>query len=185
MKLFKYLTLKTRLSEAGFSQEMDWARDVEPCKDKETFMSEFIFVVVNSGMKNSIAEIILKRIWKAIEEGQDLNKAFGHKGKVKAMYHVVANLDSVFAEYLEVRKKGLEPLIKWFISLPFIGGITCYHLARNLGENCVKPDRHLDRIAKSYKTTPFKLCEELSQKTGDRLGLVDVVLWRSAEQGWI
>ena len=36
-----------------------------------------------------------------------------------------------------------------------------FHLARNLGLDFAKPDRHLQRIAQSYNTTPQELCEHI------------------------
>ncbi len=64
-------------------------------------------------------------------------------------------------------------------SLPFIGDITKYHLARNLGIDVAKPDRHLTRLAKIFHYDDVQeMCKYLSDKTGDRIGTVDVVLWR-------
>ena len=53
-------------------------------------------------------------------------------------------------------------------------------LAKNLGVDCVKPDRHLVRIAKMYNTNPFDMCQKLSDLTGDSLNTVDTVIWRAA-----
>jgi len=63
-------------------------------------------------------------------------------------------------------------------SLPYIGSTTKYHLARNLGFSCVKPDLHLVRLARYYRfDSPLELCTYLSRHHGDRLGVVDFVLW--------
>jgi hypothetical protein len=32
-------------------------------------------------------------------------------------------------------------------SLPYIGPVTCYHLAKNIGLQVAKPDHHLTRLA--------------------------------------
>ncbi|MBA7467119.1 hypothetical protein ES707_02315 [subsurface metagenome] len=66
-------------------------------------------------------------------------------------------------------------------SLPHIGDITKYHLARNLGLNYAKPDRHLVRISNLFEHTNVQeLCKKLSILTDDPIGLVDLVLWRFA-----
>ena len=69
-------------------------------------------------------------------------------------------------------------------TLPWIGPITKYHLARNLGIDVAKPDRHLVRLAKRFgyneSTGVQQMCEELAERTRDRIGVVDVVLWRYA-----
>jgi thermostable 8-oxoguanine DNA glycosylase len=48
-----------------------------------------------------------------------------------------------------------------------------------------KPDRHLVRIAKSYKLEVEEMCLNLSKQTGERIGVVDVVIWRAANLGFI
>ncbi len=74
------------------------------------------------------------------------------------------------------------------VALPYIGKITCYHLARNIGLlECVKPDLHLVRMAKYWG---FNDCTEMCKsvqaehlkQTGEYipLGIVDLVEWFSA-----
>ncbi len=65
--------------------------------------------------------------------------------------------------------------------LNYIGPVTKYHLAKNLGVNTGKPDRHLERISNilGYEY-PNKLCKEISKATGEKMSVVDLVLWRYA-----
>lgn len=66
-------------------------------------------------------------------------------------------------------------------TLPWIGKITKYHLARNLGIDVAKPDRHLMRLSEKFGFASVQeMCENISRKTGDRIGLVDLILWRDA-----
>lgn len=67
--------------------------------------------------------------------------------------------------------------------IPFIGPITTCHLAKNLGFAVAKPDRHLERLATSlgYADT-HTMCGEISALSGDPVPVVDLVLWRYAEQ---
>lgn len=174
MDIETYYDLKEELAKRGYAHEVDWANSVEPCKEASDFCIQFIWVVCNSGMKNQIAETIYKKILQAIYDKEDISEAFGHKGKVGAMKEVIKNQKTLFSEYLKSTNK-----IEFCKSLPWIGDITKYHLAKNLGVDCVKPDRHLVRIAEKYGYTPFDLCKRISDKTGDRLGAVDVVLWRA------
>lgn len=63
-------------------------------------------------------------------------------------------------------------------ALPFIGGITCFHLARNIGIDCVKPDLHLMRLANHFQfESPETMCDFLSELFEERVGVVDFVLW--------
>lgn len=65
--------------------------------------------------------------------------------------------------------------------LPFIGSITKYHLARNLGFDAVKPDVHLTRMAERYGFLDARsLCVYLATIYDMRVGVVDFVLWAYA-----
>lgn len=72
--------------------------------------------------------------------------------------------------------------------LPYIGKITCFHLARNIGIlDSVKPDLHLVRMAKHWNFTDCnQMCiylqEKHLEKSGKKLelGIIDLILWYSA-----
>lgn len=166
--------LRNKLDALGYKHESEWAENVKPISDVNTFFCEYMWVVINSGMKNQIAKLIYDRMNK---EGFD---SFGHKGKVKAIKEVHQNADKYFNDYLKADDK-----LAFLGTMPFIGKITKYHLAKNYGLDFCKPDRHLERIAKKYKTTPFELCNKLSKETGLRIGTVDLIIWRSANLGLI
>ncbi len=62
--------------------------------------------------------------------------------------------------------------------LPFIGAVTKYHLARNIGFDAVKSDLHLVRLARTYGfAEPDDLCYFLGGFSDERIGVVDFVLW--------
>jgi hypothetical protein len=175
-----YLDLKDELIKKGFGSEIEWAETVKRCDKAEDFCTEYIWVICNSGMKNQIAEIIYQRILQAMCDNRDISEVFGHQGKVEAIKSMIKDHVSLFRKYLSAENK-----LEFCKSLPWIGDITKYHLAKNLGENCIKPDRHLVRIAEKYGLDAFSLCKKLAEVTGDRLHTVDVVLWRSGNLGLI
>ncbi len=180
MSPHKYLDLKEELIKLGYSKEIEWAENIKKCTDSTSFCQEYIWVICNSGMKNQIAEIIYKRILQAIIDHVDISEVFGHKGKVLAIKSMICCHKGMFKAYLEAEDK-----LEFCEGLPWIGKITKYHLCKNLGENVIKPDRHLARIAKKHNTDPFSLCQKLSERIGDNLHTVDVVLWRAANLGLI
>ena len=64
---------------------------------------------------------------------------------------------------------------------PYIGPATCYHLAKNLGLNVAKPDRHLLRVSEVLGfESPQLLCSRISDLTGEKVAVVDLVIWRFA-----
>ncbi len=69
-----------------------------------------------------------------------------------------------------------EPFIR---SLPYMGPVTWRHLAKNLGVQVAKPDRHLVRIAQATaRPSVDVLCDEIAAWLGEPVAVVDVVLWR-------
>jgi hypothetical protein len=180
MDASKYLDLKKKLINKGYDWEIDWSEDLDQCEDSATFCQEFIWVVCNSGMKNQIAEKIYKKILNAIIDRVDISEVFCHEGKVSSIKYVIKNQTKLFGEYLAAEDK-----VKYCESLPWIGKITKYHLAKNLGVDCIKPDRHLVRIAKECKKDVFEMCKEISDIVGDKVRTVDVVIWRAANLGLV
>lgn len=65
--------------------------------------------------------------------------------------------------------------------LPFIGSVTCYHLARNIGLlDSIKPDLHLVRMAKYWGyDNCIEMCKDLKPENME-LGIVDYILWMNA-----
>jgi hypothetical protein len=63
--------------------------------------------------------------------------------------------------------------------LPYIGPITVWHLAKNLGLDVAKPDRHLARVSTQLGFENAEhFCSELGRKTGEQKKVVDLIVWR-------
>jgi len=189
MNVDEYLAIRTAVLTAGYGDDIEWSEMVKPPKDAKSFAREFIFVVCNSGMKFTVAVPIFKRIWATLETARTesrtiikelLSREFGHEGKVGAIVHVWRNRQLYFDNF-----KAAPDKVAYCETLPWIGPITKYHLAKNLGVDCAKPDRHLERIARAHGKTVDQLCNDLAQKSGDRIATVDVVLWRASAIGII
>ncbi len=182
MELGIYLSIKADVMRAGYGYEIEWAEKVKAPETPEDFFGEYAWVVVNSGMKNRVARIIYDRISQAIKDGKPVNTAFKHPGKAVAIQHVWKKRQELFDKFKLLT--GADEILSFCRSLPWIGEITQYHLSKNFGVDCAKPDRHLVRIAERYKTTPRELCEKLSKESGDRVATVDLVIWRACEMGF-
>ncbi len=179
----KYLDIKNFVIDQGFEKDIDWSESLIECTDDLNFFEEAAWVIINSGMKNQVAIKIWKRIVKAMSNQKPVSSAFNHKGKVAAIEYVWVNRKKLLGEYL--LKNNDVDRIEFLVTIPWIGNITKYHLAKNLGMDVCKPDRHLVRIAKKYKLSPEELCKKLAIATGDRVATVDYVLWRAANLGEI
>jgi hypothetical protein len=73
--------------------------------------------------------------------------------------------------------KSDEELVAWCGALPFIGHITKWQAAKNLGVDAAKPDRWMQRVAPLSNESVAELCDRLAAATGDRVATVDLVIW--------
>ena len=105
-------------------------------------------------------------------------QVLGKSGKAVAIDTIWRNRDELFLAFQMANDK-----VEFARCLPWIGNVTKWHVAKNLGVDCAKPDIHLERVASQYQTTPEALCGELAVATGDRVATADVVLWRACNLG--
>lgn len=134
-------------------------------------------------MHHCAARAIMDRVWPRLLADLPLYpSAFGHAGKALA---IGTMWDQRARRLSDFRSIGgdTELLLRWCESLPWIGKITKYHLAKNLGADVAKPDRWLVRLAEAEGDTVDGLCQRLARETGDRVATVDVVLWRACAVG--
>lgn len=173
----EFLRIVSMLGEQA-QDDIAWSENLKPPVDADDFASEAIFVICNSGMKNTIAVKIFAKVMAAIQGGISAFAVFGHPGKAKAIDLIWRTRDELLAGYTAATDK-----IEFCASLPWIGGITKYHLAKNFGADVAKPDVHLQRLADREGVTAQSLCERLAAATGYRTATVDVVLWRACANG--
>jgi hypothetical protein len=167
-----YIQAYNRVVAAGYQQEIYYWQDLgtfESCAP-EQFFSEYVWCVLNAGMKEQVARKIYDRFMFV----GDLT-TIGHLGKRAAIKRGIEEHAQWFRILQDIPDK-----IEYLQTLPWIGPITKYHLARNIGIDCVKPDRHLVKLAKYFGfESPLSMCIEIQRKISyERLGTIDYVLWR-------
>ena len=185
-----YLDARSVIVDSGYATEMDWQENVSFDKlDESTFLREISWVILSAGMKETVIRkkfIELTSVfcnWRSSEEilrnyKARLNKAlriFNHLQKISAIISVAK----------KVKKEGFGEIKRRIekdkIEFDYIGPVTAYHLAKNIGLNVAKPDRHLMRITQALKfENTTDLCNTISHFTGDKVSVVDLVLWRYA-----
>ncbi|KFB10499.1 hypothetical protein [Nitratireductor basaltis] len=138
------------------------------------FAREAIWVICCSGMKYEIARLIERRVWSALRAGEPVAGVFAHRRKAAAMETIWSNREAFYEEFLVSNDK-----LAFCQSLPWIGKITRYHLAKSCGLDCAKPDVHLKRLADREGVTAQALCERLARETGLRVATIDLLLWRA------
>ena len=189
-----YLTAKEAVVARGFAWEIDW--QAERCLDRideSEFLRESAWTVLSAGFRETVVRKLFVPICEAFLGLQSAAviqanrvgcrraalEVFNNHRKVDA----ILDIASVVADsgFEAIRRRIKEEDVRFLQTLPYIGSITAFHLAKNLGLPVVKPDRHLQRIAKAAGySSPREMCELISHRLGDPVQVVDVVLWRYA-----
>ena len=158
----------------------------------QEFFKQYVWVVFTCGFNASI----VRKNWDAIKHMlydfnvrkvremtvEKLSEKSPIKNRLKVSSiikgsQIITNewLDDIrFAKYSEEIKGKL-------IKLPHISDVTVYHLMRNIGIDCFKPDRHIINISSKINLDPNELFNIII-KTGREkyIGLADFILWKAA-----
>jgi hypothetical protein len=189
-----YLLAKCDVTAAGYGDEIRWQKYL-PHQDlsEQDILAEAAWVILNGGMRERVVRGLFPRITEAFCGWSSAalicsrrkscvaqaSKVFNHGGKLNAIVtfaHLVADLGHKKV-LRNVHREGPDYLQKF----PYLGPATSFHLAKNLGYDAAKPDRHLLRIAAVLKySSPSALCTDIAAATGDSIAVVDLVLWRFA-----
>lgn len=176
--LKRFRKIEIALRQRGYRSMIEWSENLRPPATAEEFASAAIYVICNSGMKNSVAAPIATRCMAALKSGKSATSVFKHPGKAPAIDAIWHQRHKLFERYRFANGK-LEDLAK----LPWIGPVTMHHLAKNLGADTAKPDVHLERLARRDRTTTQGLCRRLARQTGYRVATIDSILWRACADG--
>lgn len=169
--------------------------DVTP----ELFLREYVWCVFASGFSSTVLAQKFEELHACyadafLIDGELLVKDF--EWRWERVRHIIANRKKHECVYLTVRlltrfyfehigsdwwaefKRTYLATADTIEGLPYIGPITKYHLARNLGIDAVKPDRHLTRLAAHFSfDSPLSMCSYLAGMHNERIGVIDLVLF--------
>lgn len=172
----------------------------------DEFAYHCMYVILAGGFSQKTAKKIHQNIIDLIKtHGASFDiliKTFNNKNKINAICKIWKNRHNFCNEYYT--QKSLTNKLNYLQKLPHIGKITANHLARNLGEDVVKYDIWIQRLGCTFVNNP-KLSEKINNgnlctdiKTAcDNMfihlcnetklprGYIDVVLWKSLQQGLI
>lgn len=189
-----YVQAKRAVLASGFGWEILWQRSRPSARLTEpALLREAAWVILSAGMRETVIRSKFPVIsesflhWRSAAEiagsAQSCFDAaimhFGNELKIRAICTVAATVANKGFDRIveEVQADALTALRQF----PFIGAVTSFHLAKNLGIPVAKPDRHLARLAQCCGCSDAQsLCRNIAQFTGDPIDVVDVVLWRFA-----
>jgi hypothetical protein len=179
-------------AEAHFNEEIIWQRNVSLDDIAESdFLREAAWVIFCSGFRERTLRTLFSYLslcfcdWEsgaAIVEHAEVCRtaalaAFNNERKVDALIQISRLVaQNGFAAF---KREVLYQSFEVWQTLPYIGPVTVYHLAKNLGLPVAKPDRHLQRLAESLcYADAHELCGDIAKVTGDAPHVIDVIFWR-------
>jgi hypothetical protein len=191
-----YKTAKQLVIDEGYLGELAWQDSLAFSSFTESdLLREAAWVILCSGFRESVVRRHFDFIslcfcdW---ESAAVICRYAGHcRATALTRFANERKIHAILATAKHIRTIGFEQFkacilqapIDALKTLPFIGEITSFHLAKNLGFSTAKPDRHLRRLAAFLGySDAASLCRELSEYSGDSVQLVDLVLWRFAER---
>lgn len=187
-----YLTAKSAVIEQGYAFEVDWQYAVSLTGlSEQTLLREAAWVILCSGMREQTVRHKFEDISKAFLDWESAQgiinhaetcktealKHFRHPAKINAIITIASHIEQHgFSEVVEKIEKDGIIYLKQF---PYIGPVTCFHLAKNIGFPVAKPDRHLSTLAVQLGYDNVQhLCKDISDATDEPVAVVDLVLWR-------
>jgi hypothetical protein len=190
----RYLTARETLLSLGFADEADWqeSRSLPNLSERE-FLRQAAWTILASGFREATVRNLFPRISRAFLNWtnaqriarnrkvceRNATKVFNYPGKIQAIGSLCERV--AYEGFSKIRTNIQLYGIEFLQSFAFIGPITSYHLGKNIGLDLVKPDRHLTRLARATGfPSPTHLCLAIAELTGDKLAVVDIVLWRYA-----
>ncbi|MDR2777516.1 MAG: hypothetical protein LBB24_01960 [Rickettsiales bacterium] len=207
--IFNYLLF--RLNTLGLDSDRRNFGEIRHLLDEETifspdeFAKECFYVICVAGFKQDRAKEMCDRVIDFISKNPefgegDLIKIYGNALKVRSIGNVWHNRHKYHGQFYSLSSPAEK--VEFLGTLPHIGNITKYHLARNLGLNFVKYDIWIQRLGTALcgrpedmglvnnskliaKTKEYcdRMFDDLLKITGEKVGFIDVVLWRSCQKG--
>ena len=171
----------------------------------EEFAEEVFYVICVAGFKQTTAKKMCNKVKDYIKEHQnpqfdDMIKIYGNVNKVNAIIKVWNNRVDLQKNFYSLSTP--EEKLDFLSKLPHIGNITKYHIARNLGINFVKYDiwiqrlgvalygdeEYVEKVSNSKLNPKIKeMCDKmfstLESQINEKIGYIDVVLWKACQQG--
>lgn len=160
------------------------------------FLRELAWVILSSGFKEKVVRKIFPHIslcfcdWETAEEiSRNRNvcestalDVFKSKNKIKAIADGASLINDL--GFLEIKNRMSVDVLSTLRMFPFIGPITVFHLAKNIGYDVSKPDRHIVRLGNKHGYDDAnEFCLAVSRMTELSVSFVDTIMWRLSEMG--
>lgn len=191
-----YYEAKKSVIALGFAEELEWQAAQDPKEVTEAqFLREAAWVVYCSGFKEAVVRRYFDYLslcfcdWVSSQEvvaNSELcvaaaSRVLANERKHRAIVHIASTVAA--KSFAKFKAELLDDPLDLLQTLPFLGPVTSIHLAKNLGFNVAKPDRHLVRLKETLGYSNVgTMCADIARASGDAVNVVDLVLWRYMER---
>lgn len=188
-----YLAAKLAVLRSEYAAEVVTPSMQTQSLSESDFLRELAWVVLSAGMAERVVRLKFAAVseaflfWSSAAEisAREENcvelalQHFGHKGKIGAIAAAARLVAD--APFAALRERILVNPLTELQRFSYIGPITAFHLAKNIGVQIAKPDRHLTRLCNAAGFEQAgELCQCIASFVGDDISKVDTVLWRFA-----
>ena len=180
------------VGRVGLQAEVEWQRSVELESFTESdLLREAAWVILCSGFREQVVRRVFDHVslcycdWESASAIVDAGPAcriaamasFRNEAKLNAILKIAHQVHDVGFETVK-RAIGSDP-IKELSRFPHIGPVTVWHLAKNLGLDVAKPDRHLVRLSNHLGfNSATHFCTAVSELVGEQAKVIDLIIWR-------
>ena len=180
------------IQSAGLERELQLHRELNiEVFTESDLLREAAWVILCSGFRESVVQRLFGHIslcfcdWESARE--IVNAAAGCRLAAARVFRHEAKIDAIVNVAWRIERLGFTALKRSIISnpigelqrFPHIGPVTVLHLAKNLGLDVAKPDRHLVRLSAYVGfESASELCDTIAHSIGETTRMVDLILWR-------
>src|SRR5258708_289106 len=157
-----YLFAKLEVLRSRYSGELICVRQSPDEISESHFLRELAWVILSAGMAERVIRSKFLGISTAFLEWESARaisvnarecvakalQHFRHQGKIGAIANAADKLSSA-SSFEVIRLQILRDPIQQLQSFAYVGPITAFHIAKNMGFPVAKPGRHLERLARS------------------------------------
>ena len=185
---------------AEWVAERVYKRPAQVLKAPADFLAQYAWVIFVSGfgehalrsreegLRNAFRDYDLRSMLRNSSAVMaEALRTFNNPSKVGA---VIQCAERIGREGWEITRDVLlgPQHLEFIDSLPFMGRATRLHLAKSIGYDLAKPDRHLVRLSSQHGygdslDSAQLFVRDMAEATGERVRTIDYVLWRASEQG--
>jgi len=183
---------REHVASAGKLGEVEWQRTRNPQAFTESdLLRESAWVILCSGFREAIVRRVFDKVSLSFCDWESAAVILGSARECRAgalaSIRNTRKIDAILGVAQRVDEQGFFRLKKRILQDPilelqefrFIGPVTSWHLAKNLGFDCAKPDRHLARIALALGFSDVhQLCKCIASAVEETVSVVDIILWR-------